>query len=121
MVIHRMIVHYRDTGNVVADKYGSGITLTNGILARILSPSDSVLVDLFDGVPVTANEGWLNVCYDFSVLSALGNNVIFGARWTFAKCGTPIVLRPGQKLVLTLEDDFDDLIEQRFMVQGYTG
>ena len=39
------------------------------------------------------------------------------ATGTFAKSETPIV--PGQKFVLTFEDDFDDLLGHIFIVQGF--
>ena len=118
-VLTRMMIHYSDSGTLVVDTYGADITLTNGIRIEVQDADGNVILDLCDGELVTSNEGWLAMCYDFSVEAALGASKIFGARWTFEKSGTPIVLRPGQKFVLTFEDDFDDLLNHTFMVQGY--
>ena len=118
-VIHRIMVHYTDIGNILSNTYGCGITLTNGIEIECRDNDDSVLIDLLDGIPITDNDGWLHICYDFHALATLGNTKSFAARWTFAKSGSPLVLHSGQKLVARLNDDFTGLLEHSMFVQGY--
>jgi hypothetical protein len=117
--LYRMIVQYQDAGNIIARQYGAGIVLANGIDMEVRDRDDNVLIDLLDGIPITGNDDWAHVCYDLTIGSALGSEKLFAARWTFAKSGCPIVLKPGEKLVARFNDDFSGLISQTYMVQGY--
>lgn len=117
--LNRMIVSYNDTGSITALTYGCGITLAEGIKVEIQDADGVVLKDMLGGVPVIYNESWAQICYDVRVGEALGANKIFGLRWTFGKSGSPAVLKPGQKLVMTCRDNMSGLLLHSAMVQGY--
>ena len=117
--IARIIPHVVDAGTFDSGSYGNGIDLTNGIVIRI-SDSSGVLVDLTDDLPVITNTDWGRLCYDVTRSTFGTGNEYLHARWTFAKSGQPVRLvgDSGHKLEVVLNDDFSDLVEQYFMVQG---
>jgi len=120
MVIHRMIVFIEDTTNWSAANYGDlAGPLTNGVLVRVTDPDDTVTLDLLDGVPVKTNAGWSTMSYDTQNITLGAGNEYMVVRWTFAKSGAPLTLRPGHKLKATFEDNLTGLVSHRFMVQGY--
>lgn len=118
-IIHRMMVSYAAAKNWSADLYGKAITLTNGIKV-LVEDSDGLMYELTDHT-VKTNGQWAAFCYDFTLFAFGSGNDWAAVRWTFAKSGKPVILRGdyGQKLIVRLNDDFDDLVEQHFLVQGY--
>jgi hypothetical protein len=147
--LNRMIIHYEDTQGMTATEYGNlGAALTNGIVVRIQDdsgtisdltdgvPTNGIVVriqddsgtisDLTDGVPVKTNADWSRFCYDAQlsvwVSSGAPTNDVAQVRWTFGKSGTMIRLDgdANERLEVVLSDSFTGLIDQYFMVQGYT-
>jgi len=120
--IERLIIHIEDTFGMVADEYGNiGNALTNGYSVKILKDNDKQIIDLCDNVLIKTNAGIGRYCYDVDIKSwgLTPTNEFLNARWTFSKSGSPIILAPGQKLSITLNDDFSDLISHYFMIQGF--
>ncbi len=119
--ITRLIVSLSDAGSFDADKYGNNIDITNGILLHVANASSTLYPLIQVNHPVTTNAGWAHYCHDFTSHS-FGSGQNHGTvRWTFAKSGQMVVLDGGlsEKLVVTLEDDFSDLVSHHFLVQGY--
>ncbi len=119
LAIERMIVYVEDAGSMDSGQYGNGITLTNGIELQILESDDSLIYDVMAGNPVTKNMHWQGKCHDLTMSSWGSGNTGYSVRWTFSKSGKPIILAPGQKLAIILEDNYTGLIDHRFQVQGY--
>lgn len=117
----RMIVMIEDTAGMQAEEYGNlGVALTNGVTITIdRSGLDNNAVNLTDGLPIKTNAEWGRLCYDVDVKSWGAGDEVFLARWTFANA-EPIKLGDGDRLEVTLNDDFTGLIEHYFKVQGYT-
>jgi len=115
--ISRMIVSIRDTGTFDSGKYGNNITLTNGITIQHLDQDDNVVVNLTPSSILTNTE-WGEYCFDIAVQDFGSGDAFLLVRWTFAKSGEPIVLGQGDKLVVTLNDDFSGLNDHRFLAQG---
>lgn len=108
-VIQRMIVAIVIAANNANSGYaGSASPLTNGIEVKVISGFDgSVLWDVTDGVPITNNHDWKNLCHD-EILSAYGTSQSdLSYRYTFSKDGKPITLdgNNGDELQLTISDD----------------
>jgi hypothetical protein len=117
----RMIVSVADTPAMQAEEYGNlGAALTNGITVSVHN-SQGLLYDLTDpAFPVKTNAGWAYMCYDAQMLTWGAGDELLVARFTFLKSGAPVVLRSweGEKLVVTLNDNFTGLIAHSFLVQG---
>ena len=115
----RVIVHLQDSGTFDADKYGNGLSLTNGIKVQVVWDDGTEVLDLIDGHTIIDNGDWEGMCYDFSYNSiGVGDNVA-AVRWTVAKAGKPIKLEPNQRIRVTIQDDLTGLTKHRFNVQGY--
>ena len=119
--INRMLVQVEDSGAFATDGYGAGSGLTNGITVNIYNSSGTVLNDLTDDVPIMSNNDWARVCYDLKLENWASGNGAIHARFTFVNAGQPIVLRQGDRLGLTLNDNFTGLVSQYFKVQGWSG
>lgn len=119
-VITRLIVSVKDSGSIDADKYGNGVTLTNGIIVAVKRGA-AVIVSLTNGDPVHTNAEWAEKCYDADISDYGAGDNFLHARWTFAKTGRPVVLdgELGDRLVVILNDDFTGLTGHRFTVNGY--
>jgi hypothetical protein len=118
--VHRLLVMIEDAGAFDAAKYGNAIDLTNGITLQIENAAGVINQIIPTYHPVKANADWGEWCYDVDVKSWGTGNEVMLVRWTFAKGGTTIKLsgKRGEKLVVTLNDDFTGLVEHHMTVQG---
>lgn len=120
-VLSRIMWYVSDAGNFDADKWGNAITLTNGITLKVLASDGTELVDLTPQ-PIKTTGNLANYCYDVDVKAWGVGNQVMVARWTFAKHtagGEGVILNEQERLVIGLNDDFDDLVEQHWVVEGY--
>jgi nitrogen fixation protein len=117
----RLIALVKDTGNFDADKWGNGITLTNGWGLTVQQADDTVIADLTPETVKTAAD-LSAYCFDVRNDSFGIGDEVLAARWTFGKFterGEGIVLDDGERLVLSMHDDYSDLTLQHFVIQGY--
>lgn len=116
----RMIVSYQDGTGGLGNEYGNlNAPLTNGILVQVRArDGTTVRRDLLDGQTVKENADWARYCYDFQIFKFSGADDIFAARWTFAKSGEPLILEPGQRLSMVIQDDLTNLTNHYALVQG---
>jgi len=118
--LERLIVTVKDTTGMDADKYGNGITLTNGIYV-LVEDSEGLLYSLTDpDKPILTNGDWSHYCYDADVKTWGTGNEHLVVRWTFRKHGDSVNLRSwrGEKLVVRLKDTFTGLLDHTFTVEG---
>lgn len=118
LFLARMIVHIEAAGTITASGYGNLAVLTNGITLQHQDADDNVIRDITDGIPIKSNGGWRRQCYDGARAPWGSGNETFSARYTFAETGELIVLKPGEKLVITINDDLSTLVQHYFNVQG---
>jgi hypothetical protein len=119
--LNRMIVTVYDTTVIQAEEYGNlGAALGTGIVIRV-SDDNGVLLDLTDGIPITTNAEWTQLCYDADVKAWGSGNELVTVRWTFVKAGYPLRLvgDNNERLEVVLNDALDGLLSHYFMVQGY--
>ena len=119
--LSRLLISVEDSGNFDAAKYGNGITLSNGIKVICYNGETDTESSHTGQLSVMHNADWGSYCYDVDVKTwGIGNEVLL-ARWTFQKSGQYLRLRGsvGDKFIIRLEDDFTDLVEHKFIVQGY--
>lgn len=118
--INRMLVEILDTGVMGVGTYGAISAISNGISVQVqLTADDSVLLDLMDGITVKTNGDWAALCYDAVINdTGAGNLGYVNVRWTFGKSGSPLRIRPTEKLVVNFSDNLVGLTEHRFMAQG---
>jgi len=117
--IERMIVMLEDTGTFDSGAYGNGVALTNGIRVYLKDTDDAVLQE-YTAFPILTNGDWAGHCHDFNHYSYGTGNEVASIRWTFGKSGQPIEVRfnEGEYLEVYLNDDFTNLVKQKFTVQG---
>lgn len=118
--IHRMIVSYQDEGGGTVQEYGNlNAALSTGILVQVRGRDGStVKLDLLDGDTVTQNADWARYCYDAQRLDWGAGLDLFVVRWTFAKAGEALILEPGQRLSMVIQDDLTNLTNHFALVQG---
>lgn len=118
--IVRMFVTIGDSGSFDAEKYGNGVTLTNGVTLSVVDSSDNLIVDLSPD-PIKSNVGWAKYCYDAEVKSWGTGEDFLVARLSFNRFVLPngVELTDGEKMVVTLNDDFSGLTDHVFLAQGF--
>lgn len=119
-ILQRLIITIGDGSNPRPDRYGQNLIITNGMNIKLTESDDTLITYLghSNAHPIITNANWASLCYDmsFHTVGSGDNYVMF--RWTFSKAGMPLILSDGDKLVITLNDDFTGLTDHRFMVQG---
>lgn len=123
-IIARLIVTVGDTPGMHAQEYGNlDSALLNGIAVGVYD-DEGLVYNLTDpNFPVTTNANWGSTCYDVDIKSwgQTPTDELLLVRWTFARTGKDIDLRSwlGEKLVVTLNDNFTGLQAHHFMAQGW--
>lgn len=116
--INRMIVYVEDSGVLDSGSYGNAITLTNGI-KLYHEEYDNTTHSLTNGSPVKINSQWSAFCHDI-ILHDWGTGInSFSVRWTFGHSASPLILYPGKRVYITVNDDFTGLVKHTFHIQGY--
>jgi len=117
LVIERVCGKIRDA-SIRLNRFAGIAALTNGLKIEQHSADGVVLFDFLDGETIKALD-------DFAPLAGVDAPSVAGTgddtwmlRWTIAKCGTPLTLQAGEKLVVTVQDDLTDLTEFYLEVQG---
>lgn len=117
-LMNRAIIYYRDGGVWTEAKFGSLTALTNGVMFEVHRNGASIL-DLFDGLPLKTNSDMSRICFDNDIRSVGSGESYQPARFTFQKAGQALMLRKGDSLVMTIQDNLAALSEMYCMVQGY--
>jgi len=118
IAIPALFISIEDLGMFRYCDYGASASLTNGISLQHTDSEGGEIMSLTNGVPVKCNGHWISSSYD-RVLSedpAVNNWLI--VRWSMGSDRLPLVLRYGDRLAVTLNDDFSGLVSHRFRVQA---
>lgn len=121
MDLERMVVTIRDgSGNIDGEKYGNNITLSVGIIIRIVRADGVTIDDLTDGVPIMSNIDWGSECFDVNLKNwgGVSDHKFVLIRWTVGKKGSPVRLYPGDRFEVLLNDAFGDLVGHKFKING---
>jgi len=117
MVVASGRFYIEATGGFDSGKYGNNIVLTNGIKLHLQDANGNVILDFFqDGGVIMTNAqlaaiGQLPVYLEFGQ----GNNSLV-VSWTAVAFGTHLLITHENKLVVTVNDDFTDLVQHRFII-----
>ena len=120
MIIGSGRFYIEDAGAFDSGKYGNSLVLVNGIKLHLQDADGNIVLDFFqDGGVIMTNAqlaaiGQLPVYLDFGQ----GNNSLV-VSWTAESFATHLLLTHENKLVVTLNDDFSDLVQHRFIVYGH--
>ena len=114
--VTRLLIHIEDVGTIGAEEYGARSTLTSGV--RIQYTKDGTTYDLDGGEGVKSNADWSRCCYDMTNQSFGAGNNFVAVRWTFTKSTEPLLLRSGDTLDVTIQDDLTGLVRHSFFAQG---
>jgi hypothetical protein len=121
-ILTQFYIQLSDAGAFGQSVYGSLATaLTNGLLIRAYRGT-VVALDLTDGIPVKYNDQFYHLSSDTQVISWSGGLNTLTSSFDYRTFNTPLVLdgNYNDKLQVTLNDDFTLLVDQTFMVRGYT-
>ncbi|MEW8120070.1 MAG: hypothetical protein AB2792_23160 [Candidatus Thiodiazotropha sp.] len=118
--VSRVIIGVEDTSGFQAQEYGNlGSALTNGIEVKCIDEHDRVFNDLTAGIPIKTNAQWAAACFDAELKTWGAGDELLGVRWTFAKAGVPVLLKPGERLSFLLNDDLTGIVAHTFFAQGH--
>ena len=116
----RMLVTVADGPTFKAADYG-GISggLANGLRLFVRDADGSISYEVTDPLcPVRRNVDWASYCFDSRLDDYGSGDNFLKIRWTFAAAGRPLFLSPEQTLTILGKDDFSDLADHFFVVQG---
>ncbi len=117
--ISELNIYYAYSGNSRADRYGSSLILTNGIIIRKTDSLGAVITDYTDQITPKINADWARqgAAIRFSDQGAGVN--FFDATISYRDLSGFITLDNQEIFEVVLEDDLTQLNEQRFLIKGY--
>lgn len=101
--------------------YGGQPELVNGLIVEFRD-DDGTIFDLTDGFPVKNNFDWARLACGAAVTSEWDAvNPYLTAMWKAERVGSHILLNGdlGQRVTVTLNDDFSGLEAHYFIVEGF--
>ena len=110
-------------GTIRPDRFGGLTGLTNGIQFTVISASGDTIKDFNDGVPITTHMDLASLGGN-DVVTTLGPAPADDAvliRWTVENSGGRMHIRPGERIRMTIRDDFTGLTRFTVMIQGVFG
>jgi len=111
--ITRILLSMQLTSDGDYDEFGNIPRLTNGLLCRFV---DSYKSNIFN---VKDNREMDNLMYDLKFISAKKNSPDgLSGRFTFAKLGAVVRLKPFEDLQFIVQDDLTNLTEFEIIAQG---
>lgn len=118
--VERVLVSLADTGTFDSGGYGNGSALTTGINAYVTDKNGLILYRLIQANnPIKTNGDWAHKCYDLTLHAFGSGDQYLAARWTFARSGQPVILRPGWSLIFLFQDSFAHLVDHHYELQGF--
>lgn len=117
-ILSRFVVGIEDNAGMDITSYGNGISITKGIMIQLVK--NGTVINMTTD-PIQHNGDWGKYCYDIYLHEWGQGNDYALARCSFFKSGAYIKLNGSEndKLQFLLEDDFSDLVEHTFVIQGY--
>lgn len=122
VALERIIISIEGSMGMRADAYGPGMdALINGWELLAMNKDQLVQQNFTDGVPIRTNASLGRFCFDIDMKTwGIGApEEMLVARFTFSRMGQPLLLRAGERISITLNDDLSHLIDHMFVVQGY--
>lgn len=116
-----LVLVQEDAGSIDSDTYGNGLILTNGIKGFFYDAElDTNIYETDPELVVFKNPDWGAFAGVDVDIQNYGNGAdALLVRITFTKMGGEIILNPGDKFGVVLEDNFSGLARQVFNCQGY--
>jgi hypothetical protein len=114
----------RDGAKFELGGYGaSALALSNGIEVIIYDAAQDEEVVIAGGLPITTNTDWLGICASAEIVAVTGgggggNETAWAVK---LHCGTekhPLILEPGDKMIIRVSDSFIHLDDHKFFIQG---
>ena len=124
--IERMLVLIQaPPANFNAERYGNVVALVDGVQilhldndGAVADGGATVIEDLTAGQKVKTNAEWGGHCYDDDPNTFGSGDNYVKVRWTFGKAGCPLILYPGERVAVRLNDLFPSLVRHTFKVEG---
>lgn len=107
-------------GAMTPAKFAGLTALTNGLKVAVTTSTGGVVFDFLDGQTIKANSDWpLLAGADAAMIFPAAGDDGLPIRWTIAKTGRPLLLKQGQQLRFTLQDNSSGITSWVAMAQGY--
>ena len=109
-------LYIQDSGTFDADKWGNGITLTNGLMPVMnINGTDYNLLDF----SIKSSGDLSSICDGLQHLTFGVGDEIITAEWDFTKNGQYVRLTENDSLKLVVNDDLTGLVRQHTTIKGY--
>lgn len=114
--IESLLAHIEDATGFVAEDYGNlAAALTVGVSISVID-ADGVVVNTLTDVTVKSNADWGRYAQEPRSVAFGAGNDFYQAFWTFA---SPVRLKVGEQLAVTVNDDLGGLDAHTFVAQGF--
>jgi len=119
LFVNSLVIHLQSQMKINASAYGGGITpLTNGIEIFFKDSSDVMLRDFTSPIPIKTNSDWSRLGAKTSIEPYAGGDNFFKVSFKAIEPTLPLFIPPEHKLGLLLADDFTNLINHTFFIEG---
>lgn len=118
--LYSFLINIADNATFALTDYG-GIAggVTNGVTFSVFSAAANLTIPLLSGLAVNNNLEYYQAAAFNSLTTFAGPaqalNVLFRIREAY---GMPLILSPGDKFIVTLNDDFTGLLSHTFHIRG---
>lgn len=103
---------------VKIDKFGGLDALANGLLIRVVDSDHATVKHDYTSHPITMNAEWVRMAGDHVNIQVGAGVDMCAVGWEIAEHGRPLRLKPGQRLVATVQDNLTGLVLFHMTVQG---
>jgi hypothetical protein len=109
-----------DTTGMQAQEYGNiAAPLANGFTIKILDDTDAEILDFLDGEVITTNGDLVQTFHDVELKEwGSGNEYLTGRLPMRINSVVSVMLSPGWKVSITLNDTLTGLLSHRMLLQG---
>ncbi len=119
-VLSRVNICMIDASLNATDFGGITGSITNGVKFIIFDKNDVVLLDLADRLRVDNNSDWgLLAGTDWIFQTAGPGDDSVTIRWSFSRSGRELLLKPGERFEVLIQDDLTSMTFFGMMLQGY--
>jgi len=116
--IARIIVYVEDSGTFDAEKWGNGITMSNGIEFKL--KQNGIPVNKL-GFNIKSSGDMAGICHDLNHQAFGTGNEFVTFRLTFTKAGRYVRLSgaEGDEMQCIINDDLSGLVKMHIIAQGF--
>ncbi len=116
-----LLFQIQDASVTRSGDYGGMNALGTGLTLDVRDAAWVVKRELIGGLKIKTNGHFMRHTYDVRDVDFGAGREFLLARFSFCVCDHTVVLEQGERLTVTLNDDFSQLDGHTFLAQGYVG